>query len=242
MRLSEGNLFKTCAKSSSAQPKTQPSKPLWWRNGLNISRFKPSLVQVHLLKLRLKRFPIRITSIRWWPHLPPKHRDWSSETLRSFCCASDRAIGACSCNICSMWKCVPVTPKELHTHNYVLFWINQWNVIHCIYTNIFPGESICVMSWVLLRVTKSCKCQLITQKCFLGNNYFNLCNDLRYTRNCLGNWFYNNFDVNGNGLRELIGKSQRVKMQRVNIFENFAEETMFAEDLSGDRWYHFTGF
>ena len=39
MRLSEGNPFKTCAKPQT-QPKTQRRKPLWERNGLNISRFK----------------------------------------------------------------------------------------------------------------------------------------------------------------------------------------------------------
>ena len=44
----------------------------------------------------------------------------------------------------------------------------------------------------------------------------------------------------------LAAKSQRVKTQRVNISENFAEEEMFAEDisedLSEDRNITFTGF
>ena len=40
---------------------------------------------------------IRITSVRWRSYGRPKHRDWSSETLRSLCCDLDRAIGARSC-------------------------------------------------------------------------------------------------------------------------------------------------
>ena len=40
MRLSEGNPFRTCANPQARNLFTQPSKPLWERNGLNISRFK----------------------------------------------------------------------------------------------------------------------------------------------------------------------------------------------------------
>ena len=36
---------------------------------------------------------IRIASVRWRSYLPPKHRDSSSQTLRSVCCDSNRAIG-----------------------------------------------------------------------------------------------------------------------------------------------------
>ena len=43
-----------------------------------------------------------------------------------------------------------------------------------------------------------------------------------------------------------FGKSQRVKTQRAKTSENFAEEKMFAEDISEDfsedGRYHFTGF
>ena len=42
---------------------------------------------------------------------------------------------------------------------------------------------------------------------------------------------------------QLLGKSQRVKTQRVKTSENFAEDKMFAEDISEDfsedRRYHF---
>ena len=44
-------------------------------------------------------------------------------------------------------------------------------------------------------------------------------------------------------LAGLFGKSQRVKTQRVKTSENFAEEKMFAEDISEDfSDITFTGF
>ena len=36
---------------------------------------------------------IQIASVRWRSYLPPNHRDWSSQSLRSLCCDSNRAIG-----------------------------------------------------------------------------------------------------------------------------------------------------
>ena len=50
---------------------------------------------------------IRIASVRWrsYPPPPKKHRNESSQTLRSLCCDSNRAIGVHSFNICSMWNC-----------------------------------------------------------------------------------------------------------------------------------------
>ena len=40
--------------------------------------------------------------------------------------------------------------------------------------------------------------------------------------------------LNQPSTRGLFGKSQRVKTQRVKTSENFAEEKMFAEDISED--------
>ena len=48
---------------------------------------------------------IRIASVRWRSYLPPKHRNKSSQTLRSLCCDSNRAIGVHSCSIRSTWSC-----------------------------------------------------------------------------------------------------------------------------------------
>ena len=48
---------------------------------------------------------IRIASVRWQSYLRPKHRNYSSETLRSLCCDSNRAIGVHSFNIRSTWNC-----------------------------------------------------------------------------------------------------------------------------------------
>ena len=45
---------------------------------------------------------IRIASVCWRSYLPPKHRNESSQTLRSLCCDSNRAIGVHSFNIRSM--------------------------------------------------------------------------------------------------------------------------------------------
>ena len=47
---------------------------------------------------------IRITSVRWWSYLSPKHRYWSFEALRSLRCDSNRAIAVHSCNIRSTWN------------------------------------------------------------------------------------------------------------------------------------------
>ena len=46
---------------------------------------------------------IRIASVCWQSYLPPKHRNWSSETLHSLRCDSNRAIGVHSFNIRSTW-------------------------------------------------------------------------------------------------------------------------------------------
>ena len=52
--------------------------------------------------------------------------------------------------------------------------------------------------------------------------------------------FQNN--ITSVSLQFRVGKSQRVKKQRVKTSENFAEETkMFAEDISEDFSDHFTG-
>ena len=48
---------------------------------------------------------IRTTSVRWRSCLPPKHRDCSSQTLRSLCFDLDCAIGVRSCIIGSRWNC-----------------------------------------------------------------------------------------------------------------------------------------
>ena len=48
---------------------------------------------------------IRIASVRWRSYLPLKHRDSSSQSLRSLCCDSNRAIGVHSFNIRSTWNC-----------------------------------------------------------------------------------------------------------------------------------------
>ena len=47
----------------------------------------------------------------------------------------------------------------------------------------------------------------------------------------------------GYGMPTQVGESQRVKTQRVKTSENFAEEKMFAEDISEDfSDIAFTGF
>ena len=48
---------------------------------------------------------IRIASVRWRSYLQPKYRKSSSQTLRSLCCDSNRAIGVHSFNIRSTWNC-----------------------------------------------------------------------------------------------------------------------------------------
>ena len=48
---------------------------------------------------------IRITSIRWRSYLAQKHRIWSLETLRSFRCGSNHAIGVHWRSIHSTWNC-----------------------------------------------------------------------------------------------------------------------------------------
>ena len=48
---------------------------------------------------------IRIASIRWQSYLPRKHRNQSSQTLRSLRRDSNRAIGVHSFDICSIWNC-----------------------------------------------------------------------------------------------------------------------------------------
>ena len=47
---------------------------------------------------------IRIASVRWGSYLPRKHRNYSSQTLRSLGIDSNRAIGVHSFNIRSTWN------------------------------------------------------------------------------------------------------------------------------------------
>ena len=71
----------------------------------SILRRAKSLARVIAESLARVIAAIRIASVRWQSYLPPKHRNWSSQTLHSLCCNSNRAIGVHSFNIRSTWNC-----------------------------------------------------------------------------------------------------------------------------------------
>ena len=66
---------------------------------------------------------IRIPSVCWRSFRPPNHRDLSSQTLRSLCCDSNRAIGVLSFSIRSTWDCGMACEswsRSLHASNWAI--------------------------------------------------------------------------------------------------------------------------